>query len=50
MSIIAHMIIEMRLLWLVEDYFISRHNDLMQGGYSRALNLKITALHLKRKI
>ena len=44
------MIIEMRLLWLVEDYFISRHNDLMRGGYSRALNLKITALRLKRKI
>ena len=33
-SVITQVIIEMSMLWLVEDYFISFYNHPMQGYYN----------------
>ena len=42
-SITAAVIIEMRALWLVEDYVISSLNRLARGDYSRGSKFKMAA-------
>ena len=43
-SVIAQVIIEMHMLWLVEDYIISHYNHLVRGDYNtEALIFKVVA-------